>query len=215
MSLGTNHMFSQLTKTSKAIDGQRLVRLIAKGKEKSPNLSESLCVSVPVVTAEQVAESIESLIPAVVGFVMDTQDKIIREYRIESGHSSINDEQFNIAACVKWLAENATGERLTSAMLREWFTEDYHDATIQWLQSRAANAGATAEVLERKFNAIKDMMVRFADPRARFEKPQLQAIIAFSDDVECDMRLSAIRAKCVKQLEDIERMETDAESAFE
>ena len=100
MSIGTNHMFSPLTKTSRAIDGQRLVRLIAKGENKPEHLQESLCVSVPVVTAEQVAESIESLIPAVVGFVMDTQDKIIREYRIESGHASINEEQFNIAACV-------------------------------------------------------------------------------------------------------------------
>ena len=75
MSIGTNHLFSPLTKTSKAIEGQRLVRLIAKGKEKHENLAESLCVSVPVTELEEVMSHIDVLAPYVVGMVHDTQDK--------------------------------------------------------------------------------------------------------------------------------------------
>ena len=57
------HQFSQLNKDSKALAGQRLVRLIAKadknGNYPSPNLTESLCVSVPHVSQEAVAEVID------------------------------------------------------------------------------------------------------------------------------------------------------------
>src|SRR5574337_11816 len=175
MSIGTSHVFNPLTKDSKALDGQRLVRLIAKGKNKSENLDKSLCVSVPQVTIEQVTEYIDALMPYVVGMVADTQDKIIREYRIESGAAEIHEALFDVPHCVAWLAENATGERLTGDMLREWFSEDYKDACIDWLKSKPALSGLTDEQMGHKFNAVLGTIVEFANPRSEEHTSELQS----------------------------------------
>lgn len=195
MSIGSSHVFTKLTKDSKPIDGQRLVRLIAKGKNKSTNLSSSLCVSVPQVTIEQVTEYIDALMPYVVGMVSDTQDKIIREYRIESGASDIHESLFDVPHCVAWLADNATGERLTGDMLREWFTEDYKDACMDWLKSKPALSGLTDEQMEHKFNAVLGTIVEFANPHFKPAMPVLNMILDLAGSVECDGRMLGIVAK--------------------
>lgn len=196
MSIGSNHVFNPLTKDSKALAAdQRLVRLIAKGKNKSANLSESLCVSVPQVTIEQVTEYIDTLMPYVVGMVTDTQDKIIREYRIESGANDINEALFDVPHCVAWLAENATGERLTGEMLREWFSEDYKDACIDWLKSKPALSGLTEEQMGHKFNAVLGTIVEFANPHFKPSLPVLNMILDLAGSVECDGRMLGIVAK--------------------
>lgn len=70
MSIGTSHVFNPLGKDSCALSGQRLVRLIAKanrdGKYASPHLSESLCVSVPRVTEEDILGVVDVLMPHVI-----------------------------------------------------------------------------------------------------------------------------------------------------
>lgn len=196
MSIGSNHVFNKLEKDSKALaSDQRLVRLIAKGKNKNANLAHSLCVSIPALTAEHVVEYIDSLMPYVVGMVADTQDKIIREYRIESGKESINEGLFSVPQCIEWLANNATGERLTGEMLREWFTEDYKEATIEWLKSKPALSGATDETLAHKFNAVCGVIVEYANPHWKPTKPLINMILDLGSSVECDGRMAQIIAK--------------------
>lgn len=196
MSIGSSHVFTKLTKDSKALaNDQRLVRLIAKGKNKSENLNESLCVSIPALTTEHVVEYIDALMPYIVGMVSDTQDKIIREYRIESGANDIHESLFDVPHCVAWLADNATGERLTGDMLREWFTEDYREACIDWLKSKPALSGLTAEQMEHKFNAVLGTIVEFANPHFKPAMPVLNMILDLAGSVECDGRMLGIVAK--------------------
>ena len=210
MSIGQNHVFNKLDKDSKALaSDQRLVRLIAKGKNKSANLPHSLCVSIPALTAEHVVEYIDALMPYVVGMVADTQDKIIREYRIETGAADINEELFDIPHCIEYLAANATGERLTGDMLREWFTEDYKDATIEWLKSKPALSGATAETLEHKFNAVCGVIAEYANPHWKPTKPLINMILDLGASVECDGRMAQIIAKTEAHQK---RMEAESEA---
>ena len=215
MSIGSNHMFSPLTKTSKAIDGQRLVRLIAKGKEKHENLSESLCVSVPVTGLEEVMSHIDVLAPYVVGMVHDTQDKLIREYRITHGHESINEAEFDIAHVVHWLTDNATGERLTAAALKEWFAADYGEVCREWLASLKSSEGLSADALNHKYNVFESMIVAYADVRHKPAKPQLNAVLNFAGAVEVDGRLSHIASKAQRMLGELIRAETEAETMFD
>ena len=210
MSIGQNHVFNKLDKDSKALaSDQRLVRLIAKGKNKNANLPHSLCVSIPALTAEHVVEYIDALMPYVVGMVADTQDKIIREYRIETGKESINEQLFSVPQCIEWLANNATGERLTGDMLKEWFTEDYREATIDWLKSKPALSGATAEVLEHKFNAVRDVIVEYANPHWKPPRPVINMILDLGASVECDGRMAQI---CAKTEAHQKRMEAESEA---
>lgn len=196
MSIGTAHVFNPLTKDSKALTAeQRLVRLIAKGKNKSKNLSKSLCVSVPQVTIEQVTEYIDVLMPYVVGMVSDTQDKIIREYRIESGAADIHESLFDVSHCVEWLAENATGERLTGEMLKDWFDEDYQEAVREWLRSKPALNGATGDKLGHVYNVVRDLIVQYANPHFKPNLNQCDMILDLGQSVENDGRMIGIVAK--------------------
>lgn len=215
MSIGTSHVFNVLDKSSKPIDGQRLVRLIAKGENKSPNLSGSMCISIPVVTAEEVVGHIEALLPYVVGMVQDTQDKIIREYRIESGASDMHENLFDVPHVVEWLAANATGERVTREYLARWFTEDYGEVAHEWIRTLKSSEGATPEVIERKFNVIRDMVASFADARTKHSKPQCKAVLAFAEVVECDSRMTQIRMMAQSQLDKILQAESEALEMFE
>lgn len=202
MSFGTAHKFKALDKNSSAMDGQRLVRLIAKGKSKSPNLSESLCVSIPVMTAEIVAEHIDSLLPYVVGMVQGVQDKIIRSVRVETGKSEIADSEFDIKAVLVYLAENGEGETLTAEFIREWFIEDYTDVIHQWIRNRPGCAHLPSTEIDKKFAAITDVMTQFASgSKARIAKPVLNMVLTIANDVECDPRLTQIALTAQKKLD--------------
>ena len=215
MSIGSNHMFSQLTKASKALDGQRLVRLIAKGKEKHENLAESLCVSVPVIELEEVMRHIDVLAPYVVGMVHDTQDKLIREYRITHGHDSINEAEFDMAHVVQWLADNATGERLTAAALKDWFAADYGEVCRDWLASLKSSEGLGADALNHKYNVFESMIVAYADVRHKPSKPQLTAVLTFASVVEVDGRLGQLASKAQRMLDELVKAEAEAETLFD
>lgn len=209
MSIGTSHVFSPLTKDSKAIDGQRLVRLIAKGKQKAPTLQESMCVSIPVLTAEEVVEHIDTLLPHVVSWLQGVQDKIIREYRVESGAHDVHEELFNVAHCVEWLASNDSGSAYTKEYLTEWFMSDYGDVATEWITARFATlgkVGVSEDVVQSKVNVLRDVIAGWsAGGRYKPTMPQLRMMIAFSGDVECDSVMSMIQAKSIARLEELEK----------
>lgn len=99
----TTHDFIKLDKDAKPMAGQRLIRLIAKGENKHPNLSESLCVSVPRVTQDEVADCIDRLLPHIVGMVQDAQDKIVREWRIEHGRDDLDGSVLSMESVIEFL----------------------------------------------------------------------------------------------------------------
>lgn len=176
------HQFSQLNKDSKALAGQRLVRLIAKadknGKYPSENLTESLCVSIPHVSQDAVAEVIDKLLPHVVGLVKDAQDKIIREWRIEHGRNEIPEDVFSVEQVVAWLDANAAGDRVSMEYLQEWFAEEYAAIAGQWIADQLQVA-TTSEVVQQKVNVIRDMFAGWSSPRYNPNIPQLKAMLRF------------------------------------
>ena len=211
------HQFTALTKTSKALSGQRLVRLIAKknkeGNYENENLSGSLCVSVPFVNQDAVIDSIDKLLPHIVGMVQDTQDKIIREWRLINGRNEIPEEVFSVGACVAWLDDNATGERVSAEYLQEWFMSEY--GAIAECFIKAAIDGAAPEIITAKVNVLRDMFAGFASNRYSPNIPQCKAMVRFgafaADCGEIDSRLSAYAEKAQEiQLKKEAELNTDA-----
>lgn len=198
--ISDTHSFNKLEKNSKPLNGQRLVRLIAKGENKHVNLSESLCVSVPRVTSEEVADVIDRLLPHIVGMVQDAQDKMIREYRIESGREAIQQSVIRMDEVVAWLDANAAGDRVTSEYLAEWFTEEYAEAAHQYI----ANAmgvdivnGEVPEVVMQKTAVLRDMFTGWSSGKYSPNIPKLKAMIKFAESVdELDGRMSGLIVKC-------------------
>ena len=189
MSIGTSHVFSQLDKNSKPMEGQRLVRLIAKGENKAPNLQSSLCVSVPSVTGEQVAEHIDSLLPHIVNWVQEIQDKIIREYRVTSGNESIHEDLFDVAHVVEWLSDNGTF-KLTKEYMINWFNEDYSEVAHEWISQRFAQLGktdVTGEKVTQHVAILRDVIAGWCTGgKYKPSIPQCRMMIAFANDVEND-----------------------------
>ncbi len=215
MSIGTSHVFYPLAKLNEAQHAdQRLVRLIVKGKNRAENLTESLAVSIPIMGAEQVIERIDDLLPYIVGFVQDTQDKVIRDWRIEYGHESIPESAFSIDAVLEYLTNNATGERLTSAMLKAWFEEEYFEACQEWLRQLPKLQGADDSVISRHANGIRDMFAQFADVRHKFNERQLNMLENFTQSVEADTRMEQIKARIAKQQQELQDAKDSLESIF-
>lgn len=203
------HSFVKLDKDAKPAMGQRLVRLIAKGT-KNANLTESLAVSVPRVTQDQVADAIDRLLPHIVGLVQDTQDKIIREWRIEFGREAIPDGVFSVDECIAYLDATAAGDRVSSEYLQEWFADEYREVALGYISNAMSisyGPDNIPEVLEQKYNILRDMFAGFSSPKYSPNIPKLKAMIKFSESVsELDGRMSAMitRARAMLQRKEAE-----------
>ena len=203
-----NHKFEVLDKNTTALTGQRLVRLIAKSargtdKPSNPNLSQSLAVSIPYVTMDEVVAVIDKLIPHVIGMVQDTQDKIIREYRIESGNDEINQSLIGVDAVISFLEQSATGERVSKEYLQEWFVSEYSEITKQWING-IAGGDLSEIVIEQKTNLMKDMIAGWASPKYSPNIPSLKAQIRFMthcvDNEVADIRMTGMIDKAKTML---------------
>lgn len=214
--ISDRHQFATLTKDSKPLAGQRLVRLIAKGENKSPNLMQSLCVSVPHVTQEAVVECIDRLLPHVVGMVKDAQDKIIREYRIQTGADTVGDHHISMDQVIEWLDANAAGDRVTTEYLQEWFKEGYEQLAHQYiahiLKVDGPNAaGEYPEIVVQKGNMLRELFSGWASPKYSPNIPKLKAMIAFGQSVPNDGRMSGILVRAADMLAKKEaELESDA-----
>lgn len=181
MSIGNNHLFSPLTKDSKALAAdQRLVRLIAKGKEKHENLQASLCVSVPVVSQDAIVNVIDKLLPHVVGMVQDAQDKIIREWRLEHGRNEIPQDVFGVEQVIAWLDANARGDRVSAEYLAEWFMDGYEEIAKEFIQA-AMGGNVTDTVIAQKTNVLREMFTGFASAKYSPSIPVCKAITRFAE----------------------------------
>lgn len=216
--ISNTHQFAPLEKNSKPLDGQRLIRLIAKKSKDdsyaSPNLAGSLCVSVPRVAQEDIADHIAALIPHIVGLVADTQDKIVREWRIEHGRNEIPGEVFSVSECVKWLDANAAGDRVSSEYLSEWFASEYREIAVKWI--RSAIDGAADEVIEKKYNVLRDMFTGFSSGKYSPSIPVCKAIAKFNEfmvasEVDIDSRMTSYCEKAFEvQLRKEKELSSDA-----
>lgn len=203
-----NHAFVELNKNTEALTGQRLVRLIAKSargtdKPSNPNLAHSLAVSIPYVTMDEVVTVIDKLIPHVIGLVQDTQDKIIREYRLESGADTVNQSLIDVDAVIAFLDASATGERVSKEYLQDWFNSEYTDVAKAWI-NRVAGGELSEIVVEQKTNLMRDMIAGWASPKYSPNIPSLKAQIRFMSDCvqgECaDVRMTGYLKKAQDML---------------
>lgn len=206
--ISSTHQFNKLEKNSVAMAGQRLVRLIAKanreGKYASEHLNESLCVSIPRIADEAIVEVIDKLIPHIVRMCEDAQDKIIREYRIESGRNEVQDTVISMDAIVGFLAADAAGDRVTKEYLAEWFTSSYAPVAAEWIKA-VSNGDMNDELITAKCDVLRDMFAGWASPKYSPNIPSLRAMLRFATytvSQDCaDSRMDTLHERASKMLE--------------
>lgn len=215
--ISNTHQFTPLTKTSTALSGQRLVRVIAKadrnGKYPSAHLTESLCVSVPRIGMDDIAECIERFIPHLISLCEGVQDKIAREYRIESGRNEIQGELLSVDAILGYLEADAAGNRVSKEYLQEWFMDGYADIARVWIQS--VSNGLCDELVDKKITVLGDMFAGYSSHKYSPNIPSLRAILRFVDHCvaldAADSRMVAMRDKAQATLTKKEsELSTDA-----
>lgn len=209
MSIGQNHVFSKLEKNSKALDGQRLSRVIAKknkeGNYESEHLKESKAISIPVIAA--IAENeLKALMPHIVGMVANAQDEIIREL-VLGGATSVNDEQISIGECIKYLDDSAKGNRVTSEFMAKWFGETYADPAMEFICNVVCKFNGDdlsqeqVNTIEKRTNVLRDMFAGFASGKYSPDIPKCKAILKFGEFIgkdNWDARMQAIQDKTAK-----------------
>lgn len=203
MSFGTAHTFSLLSKEPKALPEQRLVRLISKKKERSDNLQVSLAVSIPTVSVESVRKYADALMPHVARLVQDTQDKIIREYRIKTGADTISDGDISIQAVIEYLNADAAGDRVSAEYLQGWFMDGYADTARDWITAKLGG-NVASEVLDTKVNVLRDMFAGWSSPKNSPNIPSLKAMIEFIGEIpedSIDSRMEVIGERAIRMLE--------------
>jgi hypothetical protein len=210
MSIGQNHVFSKLEKNSKALEGQRLARVIAKknkqGEYESEHLVESKCISIPVVNPEFTPGQLNALQPHIVGMIANAQDEIIRELLL-NGSSSVNDAQIAIDECIKYLDDASKGNRITSEYMQKWFGEVYSEPAMEFICNVICKfdpnelTADQAGVIEKKSNVLRDMFVGFASPKYSPDIPKCKAMIKFGEFLggdNWDERMKNIQSKVAK-----------------
>lgn len=111
------HTFESFdSKSSKALDGQRLLKVLYK--EVSGRVS--VCASVPLIGTINEHDDISALMPHIINMLQDAQDKIARS-AYEAGATAITDTELSVVACINWLDEDSQGGRLTKQAVESWF----------------------------------------------------------------------------------------------
>lgn len=115
------------TKKSSAFNGQRLSKITYKTDKESGVKKQSKCVSVPIITGEQVLESLVILSPAITEYLSSVQDTMVRA-RIDAGASEITDADISLTAIAGFLESESTGGRLTKEFIAGWFDTSIADS---------------------------------------------------------------------------------------
>lgn len=208
--ISTSHNIVEFTKTSKALDGQRLSKVWYKGKkaeEKKP-----VCVSIPRVLSIMVgAEELEQLKPQVLDMILGAQDKIVRE-RYEQGATSISDSDISIAACIAWLQEESAGGRLTKEYIIQWFSESLSDKLLVAVADKLGIGDTPSELeakkLEQAVNVFKDSFAQLAGGATRFQPEKARKMLKVLELIEEENTLAdKFQTRLEKML--VEKVETE------
>lgn len=151
-------------KKSSAFTGQRLSKITYKTDKESGVKKDSVCVSIPHITVEQIESDFVILQPHIRDFLASTQDAMIRVL-VESGKTQIADDELSMESVVRYLEAESTGSRLTKESVNAWFDSTMNDMLIiafaeklglsdQISAADEARINATVSAYKEKFAAM-------------------------------------------------------------
>lgn len=147
------------TGVTKPYSGQRLSTVTYKTDRTTQVKPDSVCVSVPVITSNEVAAHINEFLPHIIALVQRTQDIIIRSI-YESKRSVVSDEDISVSAVLEYLDSESTGGRITKVQAAEWFDTVIADPLAVALASRL---GASVNPTQEQADHIEQLLNDFKD----------------------------------------------------
>lgn len=213
MSIVSNRHTIVPLKGAKPMMGQELLRIVAK-KDKdgnyNVNLTESMAVSVPKITQEEIASCIPALMPHILSILKDAREEIVREQIIMHGIREISSEAINVTACIEQLESGPV--RMTSELMKEWFTESYGEIAMEWIAVKGfkfdPNALTTEQAtrIEQSFNVLRDMFAGYAGAKYA---PKMEILRSMNRFVQylgdaIDVRMQVIAKKITARIQQLE-----------
>lgn len=108
------------SKKSAPYSGQRLAKVIFKGRGDKKAEYESQCASVPQVSELDVQAALPQFMPHLVRMVEDAQDRIVREVFL-AGRDTVKDEELSVESVLALLEREAAGTRVTKERIGCWY----------------------------------------------------------------------------------------------
>lgn len=196
---------------SKPLSGQRLAKVGYKTTQKmideGKTAPESICVSVPHITEDQVISGINRLAPYLVEYLQGVQDNIIRSLYEGKNYSlsSVSDEEIDINSICAYLESESTGGRLTKEYLVEWFNTNVSDNLSVVIAEKLGFDLSTDEQLEKvsqHVNAYRDLIASLSGGKTSLEKEQIAGVKRALEVSAVDDTTSA---RLINRLNDMEK----------
>ena len=173
-------------KTSKAFDGQRLVKIVAKADKDGnygQHLQQTQCISIPLIDPKQLRQYLESSMALdnhILEMLENTQKALIAD-KIKSGNKSVTTEELEIVALVNYLDSTGDSDKWDSARIAQWFEDNIAES----LAMRLLEVGNNDDTMARKLAVAQ---VRFAESlssKARIKPTvceEVNKMLAFASD---------------------------------
>ena len=118
---------------SEPLSGQRLAKVGYKKTKDVPNPPQSICVSIPQFTNEQILARAADFLPVIREAIHGLQDGIIRSLYESRNHSitefsSVSDDEISLDACIAFAESERNGGRITAEFLKSWFAKEMGDS---------------------------------------------------------------------------------------
>lgn len=183
-------MIKVLDTNSRATTGNRLAKITYRTDRKTGVKPPSKCGELAAISSKDITDNISNLMDSVIRLLESTQDDIIRE-QIELGATTVDISLINMASLSKYLSEKSKGERLTKAVLVDWFDIELEDLLVAAVSDKL---GVSGDPTEKQDSLISDTIAQFkayitglASPRAFIQKDSRPAILKALSLVSDDM----------------------------
>lgn len=131
----THNIKEYVIGVTKPFTGQRLSKITYKVDKATGIKPESVCVSVPVISNDDVMNKFEEFMPHVIALCERTQDLIIRGIH-ESKSVNVSDDDITVGKILEFLNEESSGGRLTKKDASDWFIAVIEDPLTLALASK-------------------------------------------------------------------------------
>lgn len=172
--------------TSKASEGQRLVRILYKatrGGKAVSNPRKSACVSVPMLGEALNDSQINALLPHITLLLESAQDGICKA-AYERKAVSVSSSELSVDCCIAYLDDDATGNRLTREAVAEWFNETLQDVCIVAFSDKFFGVGKefandSPEMLRitQTVNVYRDKISSLAGGKTQFSVANCESLL--------------------------------------
>ena len=190
-------------KTSKAFEGQRLVKTIAKADSKGnygPHLQQTMCTSIPILARSDIDWHLSSVQDICTEYLRTVQNSIVSD-RIKNGVKEVTTEQLGVQAIIDYVNSDATGDKWDAARIASWFNEN----VAEYIGIALIEKGYDESQLDKSLKAYEKLISETFSTRAVIPRTKAVAIdkaFKLIDQSKADATLSRFQVRIDKVLDE-------------